>query len=251
MEAPARVILGDLGEMCRGVQHPVRGLFLRYYLLQVVKDKLPDVGSDVGGDGGSRPDSIDFILANFGEMTKLWVRMQHQGPIQDREKREMERTELKVLVGANLERLSTLEGMTLSLYSSHVLPPLLEQVINCKDGLAQAYLLECISQVRSALIHPSYSRAHAAIPRKSHRIPVALAKVFPIEYHVASLPLLLRHLDWLSPTADVNAILVNLMDKLGAPHGAMYSTHLQVRRGAGQPAGTSRAAAAACVMCEY
>jgi len=31
-------------EMCRGVQHPIRGLFLRSYLSQVSKDKLPDIG---------------------------------------------------------------------------------------------------------------------------------------------------------------------------------------------------------------
>ena len=34
-EVSARDILKDLVEMCRGVQHPMRGLFLRNYLLQV------------------------------------------------------------------------------------------------------------------------------------------------------------------------------------------------------------------------
>ena len=28
---------------------------------------------------GTIQDSIDFILLNFSEMNKLWVRMQHQG----------------------------------------------------------------------------------------------------------------------------------------------------------------------------
>jgi len=44
-EAPARDILKDLVEMCRGVQQPMRGLFLRNYLLQCARDKLPDLGS--------------------------------------------------------------------------------------------------------------------------------------------------------------------------------------------------------------
>lgn len=35
-------ILRDLVEMCRGVQHPLRGLFLRNYLLQCVRNILPD-----------------------------------------------------------------------------------------------------------------------------------------------------------------------------------------------------------------
>ena len=34
-EAPSKDVLKDLVEMCRGVQHPMRGLFLRNYLAQV------------------------------------------------------------------------------------------------------------------------------------------------------------------------------------------------------------------------
>lgn len=37
-----RNILSDLVEMCRGVQHPLRGLFLRNYLLQSTRTLLPD-----------------------------------------------------------------------------------------------------------------------------------------------------------------------------------------------------------------
>lgn len=42
-EAPTREILVDMVEMCRGVQHPTRGLFLRNYLSQLIKNQLPDV----------------------------------------------------------------------------------------------------------------------------------------------------------------------------------------------------------------
>merc|ERR1719171_3180451 len=51
-EAPAKEILKDVNELCKGVQHPIRGLFLRYYLSQMVKDKLPDTGSEYEGEGG-------------------------------------------------------------------------------------------------------------------------------------------------------------------------------------------------------
>lgn len=61
-------------------------------------------------------DSIDFILMNFAEMNKLWVRMQHQGHSRDRERREREREELRILVGTNLVRLSQLESVTLDKY---------------------------------------------------------------------------------------------------------------------------------------
>lgn len=77
-EAPAKDILKDLVEMCRGVQHPIRGLFLRSYLSQVSRDKLPDIGSEYEGGGDTVMDAVEFVLQNFTEMNKLWVRMQHQ-----------------------------------------------------------------------------------------------------------------------------------------------------------------------------
>ena len=44
-------------------------------------------------------------------MNKLWVRMQHQGHSRDREKKERERMELRILVGTNLVRLSQLDNI--------------------------------------------------------------------------------------------------------------------------------------------
>lgn len=116
---------------------------------------------------------MDFVLLNFAEMNKLWVRMQHQGHSRDKEKRERERQELRILVGTNLVRLSQLEGVNVERYKQVssmcftstdcspgldciynvyflfqiVLPGILEQVVNCRDALAQEYLMECIIQV--------------------------------------------------------------------------------------------------------
>jgi hypothetical protein len=81
-------------------------------------------------------------------MNKLWVRLQHQGLSRDREKREMERKELRILVGTNLVRLSQLDGVDLDMYQGMILPAVLEQVVNCKDTIAQEYLMEVVIQVR-------------------------------------------------------------------------------------------------------
>lgn len=67
-------------------------------------------------------DSIDFILLNFSEMNKLWVRMQHQGHSRDKDKREQERRELRILVGTNLVRLSQLECINMDSYKKVRLP---------------------------------------------------------------------------------------------------------------------------------
>lgn len=85
-------------------------------------------------------------------MNKLWVRLQHQGHSRDREKRELERRELRILVGTNLVRLSQLDGVDLEMYSRHILPSILEQVVNCKDVIAQEYLMEVVIQVSMHII---------------------------------------------------------------------------------------------------
>lgn len=58
----------------KGVQHPLRGLFLRNYLLQCTRNVLPDTPESEGDSPeGTVKDSIDFVLMNFAEMNKLWV----------------------------------------------------------------------------------------------------------------------------------------------------------------------------------
>lgn len=80
-------------------------------------------------------------------MNKLWVRMQHQGHSREREKKERERLELRILVGTNLVRLSQLDNIDIEVYRKVVLPGILEQVVSCRDAIAQEYLMECIIQV--------------------------------------------------------------------------------------------------------
>lgn len=95
---------------------------------QASKSKLPDTGSEYEGAGGTVADAVSFLLSNFAEMNKLWVRMQHQGPVREREQREKERMDLRILVGTNLASLSKLEGVDLAMYQSSVFPQILEQV---------------------------------------------------------------------------------------------------------------------------
>ncbi|KAG6773830.1 hypothetical protein POTOM_021167 [Populus tomentosa] len=214
-EAPAKDVLKDLVEMCRGIQHPVRGLFLRSYLSQVSRDKLPDIGSEYEGDADTVVDAVEFVLQNFTEMNKLWVRMQHQvghdfwscrsysayesfilladhelrlgiglsglqGPAREKEKREKERSELRDLVGKNLHVLSQIEGVDLDMYKDTVLP----RVVNCKDEIAQFYLMDCIIQV------------------------------FPDEYHLQTLEILLGACPQLQPSVDIKTVLSRLMERL-------------------------------------
>ena len=145
-ELPARDVLNDLLEMVKGVQHPTRGLFLRYYLLQKCEDKLPETGSEFAGEGGSLEDALHFTLTNFVEMTKLWVRMQHTTERSSQKRREKERRQIRAVVATAVGRIANLEGLSLDIFSQRVLPELLLQIQACGDKLAQEFLLDSITQ---------------------------------------------------------------------------------------------------------
>eukprot|EP00929_Paragymnodinium_shiwhaense_P120636 TRINITY_DN92629_c0_g1_i1.p1 TRINITY_DN92629_c0_g1~~TRINITY_DN92629_c0_g1_i1.p1 ORF type:complete len:845 (+),score=209.16 TRINITY_DN92629_c0_g1_i1:78-2537(+) len=183
-ECSAKEILTDMNELCKGVQHPMRGLFLRYFLSQMVKDRLPDTGSEYEGEGGNIEDAFNFVFQNFCESNRLWVRMQHQGAAKDKAKREKERHDLRVLVGANLVRMSQLEGMTSEFYSQTALPKLLEHITTVRETMSQQYLFESMIQV------------------------------FPDEFHIQTLETTLGAYSKAAPTVDMKPVMVALMSRL-------------------------------------
>ncbi|KAI7854663.1 vacuolar protein sorting-associated protein 35 [Circinella umbellata] len=183
-DAPVREVMRDMMEMVRGVQHPTRGLFLRHYLSGMSRDNLP-LGESSGPEGNVH-ESVHFILTNFTEMNKLWVRLQHQGHTRDREKREAERRELRILVGTNLVRLSQLEGVDLRIYQGLILPGILDQVVSCRDVIAQEYLMEVIIQV------------------------------FPDDFHLRTLQPFLSAVAQLHPRVNIKHIIISLIDRLAA-----------------------------------
>ncbi|KAJ2492252.1 retromer complex subunit Vps35 [Coemansia sp. RSA 2050] len=195
---PVREIMMDMLEMARGVQHPTRGLFLRYYLGQMTKDYLPLCGGD--GPGGNLEDSTHFILTNFVEMNKLWVRLQHQGLSRDKERREAERRDLRTLVGSNLLRLASLGGVSRSTYEEAILPRLLSQVVSCRDTLAQEYLME------------------------------ALVQAFSDEWHLATIGQLMEAITGLSPKVSIKTIVIPLVDRVSA-----YASRRREEKDKGSP----------------
>lgn len=175
-------ILRDLVEMCCGVQHPLRGLFLRNYLLQMCREVLP--ANDDNPSEGTLQDSLDFILTNFAEMNKLWVRIQHQGHTRERYQKEKDRQDLRLLVGTNLVRLSQLEGLDVQCYKDVVLSSVLEQIVSSRDAIAQEYLMECLIQV------------------------------FPDEFHLATLKPFFNSCALLKARVNVKNIVNALIEKL-------------------------------------
>lgn len=142
----AQEILDDLTSMLCAVQHPVRGLFLRYYFLQVVKDSLPLLGAR---------EAVRYLLLNLRESISLWARLRlqpasvpsrGQGP-EEGWQLDRGRHVLRLLVGAHLMRLARLPGLNPEVYAEAVLPEVLRLSTSCEDSAGQAYLLRCFVEV--------------------------------------------------------------------------------------------------------
>ena len=104
----------------------------------------------------------------------------------ERDRREKERLELRDIVGKNLTVLSQLEGVDIETYSENVLPRVLEQIVNCRDDVAQPYLM------------------------------IALAQAFPSEYHLATCDDFLSVMCSLKPTVQMSAIFTSLSERLSS-----------------------------------
>lgn len=177
-EKSASSIISDLVNMVKGVQHPTRGLFLRLYMTQKLKDKLPDKNSLYGNDYDS---SISFLIQNFMDTVNLFCRLRSDWR---GEKRERERKQLTTLIGQNLERLSQLESINTQIYSTSVLPDILTTIIKYKDIISQEHLMLCT------------------------------VSAFPDEYHIATLTMILDAITRLQSGVDVKTILISLIDRL-------------------------------------
>ena len=171
---PILETLRDMLAMIKGVQHPCRGLFLRYYFLKIVKDKVEENEQDLDLEG-----LTEVYLENLRQMNNLWIRM--NSLIDDKEKRRKQRRDLAICVGENLLRLSSLESIDIKFYSEKLFPKVIGIILENKDRISQEYLFNI------------------------------LISAFPDDYHFQTLNELLATTEKLTSRVNLNAIYLQLM----------------------------------------
>mgnify|MGYP002624545764 CR=1 FL=1 len=183
------VILFDMLGIVKQAQNPIKGLFIRNYLLKMTKDKLPDKDNVYVREGGTFEDTLKFLLQNLEEMNRLWIRLLIGVSGQAKVERQKEREELKILVGESISKLSSLESLTQEIYEQQVLPKLLKIIVDSKDVLSQQYLMECI-------IHS-----------------------FPNSYNIKCMEMILDTMTQLVEGVDISVLFMELMGKIGKYFG--------------------------------
>jgi len=119
------------------------------------------------------------------EMNYLWIRISAEATVgPEKILRDRERVELKILVGESINRLSSLDGLTIEIYEQQVLPKLLKIILQSNDIMSQQYLMECI-------IH-----------------------AFSDNYNIKCIELLLTTVSKLLPGVDTQSLYINIMEKL-------------------------------------
>lgn len=179
-------ILTDLLEMIRLAQNPLRGIFARFFLLQIVKDKLPDKDNIyVQEKGGNLQETVIFLVKNFEEINRLWIRLNSENNSEvEKSVKEKEREDLKPLVSETINRLSSLEGLTEELYENLVLPKLIEIVFMYNDPLSQEYIMECI------------------------------IRAFPVEYNIKCIEFILLTISKLTEKTNIKLLFIIMLVKL-------------------------------------
>ena len=166
----------DMLAMIKGVQHPCRGLFIRYFFLKIVKEKVEDNEQDLELEGLTA-----IFLENLREMNNLWIRM--NSLIEDKEKRRKQRRDLAICVGENLLRLSYLESIDVDFYSEKLFPQIVDIILENKDRISQEYLFNIV------------------------------ISTFPDDFHFKTLNQLLATTEKLSSRVNLNAIYLQLMQR--------------------------------------
>jgi vacuolar protein sorting-associated protein 35 len=119
-------ILNEIMRMANGVQHPLRGFYVRYFIIKILKNNFDD---------------IESILVNIKEMNKLWIRIGHMKHILGKSDVMKVRNELKDLIGDNLIKLANVQDINDNIYKNKILLPLLKIIIESGDYISQQYLL--------------------------------------------------------------------------------------------------------------
>ena len=139
-DADANEVLDDLIEACNGVQHPIRGLFVRYFFLKILKDYIVD---------------IDLLMNNFKEMNKLWTRI-NKLKYYSKEGVKKVRNDLKVLIGENIMRIAFVlnnikkkdnNSNIENIFKEKILLPILDIIKRNKNNDSQEYILISLIQV--------------------------------------------------------------------------------------------------------
>ena len=122
-----------LPEVCKGVLHPLKGIYLQKKLLSVLKDININAGTDV-------------FIESYSISLKLFTRWLQMGIRADRQQRVQEREELFELAFCPLLR-SINQVSSAEAFSSMILPTILSELINTSDSQIQTLIFDSIYSV--------------------------------------------------------------------------------------------------------
>ena len=128
-------ILKDLLEACNNIKHPIKGLFLRYFLIKILNNYFTD---------------IELLMENFREMNKLWINIKKLKNISNKNIK-IYKNDLKVLMEENITKINYVLNENHNedkeiIFKEKILIPILSIVKTCKDEESKEFILICLIQ---------------------------------------------------------------------------------------------------------
>ena len=177
-------ILNELFTQVKTVNHPIRGLFLRYYLLTFIHSVLPDVGNKYENSLSTYNDSLVLLIENIEQMITLWIRISNDNEAAINMKLEHEREETKQVIIDAFIKVGSLKGTTIDIYQREIIPKTISLIMLNVDVLTQQILIE------------------------------SLISSFKEEYNIYSLNVFFELETFINPQVNKRKIFILLFDKL-------------------------------------
>ena len=145
-----REILYDLINVVKCVQSPLRAFWLRYFLFNYIKDKLPYKNGDYINNKCYYFDyfnvSINFLMENLEYMNHYIIRVRKEIFIDDEILPTNEREKMIISQKEIIEEISNMKNLTKNFFENKILPKFMKMIIfdTSHDWYIQKMLIESI-----------------------------------------------------------------------------------------------------------
>ena len=135
-------VLTELFTLVKTVNHPLRGLLLRSYLIQCIHPLLPDNNNKYENTLATYNDSLCLLMDNVEQMITLWMRFNNM-----KEYNELSNDECNDIRNTIIDAVGVvalLEGTTIDVYQREIIPKVVSLIIMNQNEVSQQLLIESV-----------------------------------------------------------------------------------------------------------
>jgi vacuolar protein sorting-associated protein 35 len=135
-------VLTELFTLVKTVNHPLRGLLLRSYLIQCIHPLLPDNNNRYENTLATYNDSLCLLMDNIEQMITLWLRFNNMNEYNELSNDECNDIRNRIIEAVGV--VAQLEGTTIDVYQREVIPKVVSLIVMNQTDVSQQLLIESV-----------------------------------------------------------------------------------------------------------